>query len=86
MESFNLYHYQYSLCSLQVRYTLAIAGEQRDGLAPMHIKEIPVDLLKEGQLDEFFLTKVNRKGQARPSVQRPYLAQLHRHVLNSLNC
>lgn len=68
MESFKLYHYKYSLCSLQVRYTLAVAGEQREGLAPMHIEEIPVDLMKDDQLDDFFLTKVNRKGQARLST------------------
>jgi glutathione S-transferase len=75
MEIYNryrLYHNIYSLCSLQVRYTVAIAGEPRDGLPQMEIEEVPIDLFNNGQLDEFFLTKVNRKGQV-PALTSPIL-------------
>lgn len=60
-----LYHNIYSLCSIQVRYTIAIASKPRDGLPPMQFQEVEVDLFNDGQLDEHFLTKVNRKGQVR---------------------
>lgn len=74
MESFKLYHNLYSLCSLQVRYTIAIAGKQRKEFPQMHLEEVAVNLLNEGQLDEFFMTKVNRKGQARRSALVHYMA------------
>ncbi|KAJ9497466.1 hypothetical protein H2202_006890 [Exophiala xenobiotica] len=64
MDKYHLYHNDYSLCSLQVRYTLALAGKPREGLATMHIELIDVDLFNSGQLDEFFLTNINPKGQA----------------------
>jgi hypothetical protein len=43
-------------------------GKLREGLAPMHIELIDVDLFNSGQLDEFFLTNINPKGQAGGSV------------------
>ena len=70
MEKYHLYHNTYSLCSLQVRYTLALAGNPTKGLAPMQIELTDVDLFNSGQLDEFFLTNINPRGQARcvPSI------------------
>jgi hypothetical protein len=68
MDKYSLYHNDYSLCSLQVRYTLALAGKPREGLVAMQIDLIDVDLLNSGQLDESFLTNINPKGQAGGSV------------------
>ncbi|KAK5200287.1 hypothetical protein LTR92_000830 [Exophiala xenobiotica] len=64
MDKYHLYHNDYSLYSLQVRYTLALAGKPREGLAPMQIELTDVDLFNSGQLAEFFLTNINPKGQA----------------------
>ncbi|KAK5456243.1 hypothetical protein LTS15_005562 [Exophiala xenobiotica] len=40
----------------------------REGLAPTQIKLMDVDLFNSGQLDDFFLTNINPKGQAGGSV------------------
>ena len=53
MDKYQLYHNIYSICSQQVRYTIAVAGKPGDGLASMQIEEIAVDLFNNGQLDEF---------------------------------
>ncbi|KEF51398.1 uncharacterized protein A1O9_12547, partial [Exophiala aquamarina CBS 119918] len=84
MESHRLYHNHYSLCSLQVRYTIAIAGPPRDGLPPMQFDEVVVDLFNDGQLDEHFLTKVNRKGQARLPVPALTSPTLDKPIADSL--
>ena len=62
---FLLYYHPYSVCSIMVRYTLAVAGEARDGVAEMHVEEKMVDIFQYKQLEEQFLRGINPKGQVR---------------------
>ncbi|CAJ2500532.1 Uu.00g033850.m01.CDS01 [Anthostomella pinea] len=61
--SYNLYHHPYSVCSIMVRYTLALAGEPRDTDSAMDIEEKVIDIFHNAQLDEEYLCNVNPKGQ-----------------------
>jgi hypothetical protein len=63
-----LYHNTYSICSLMVRYTLAVRGTPHSPAAAMTVDEQMVDIFHEAQLDEDFLLNVNPKGQV--STQR----------------
>jgi glutathione S-transferase len=60
---YTLYHNPFSICSIFVRYTLAMAGESRDADSMLHVHENMVDLAKQEQLAEDYLTKINPKGQ-----------------------
>jgi hypothetical protein len=64
MTKFDLYYHPYSICSLQVLYTFAIARAYTNaGEDKLEIEEHFVDIFKDDQLDETFLTRVNPKGQ-----------------------
>jgi len=61
--TYTLYHHPFSVCSLMVRYTLAIAGPTNQYTTSMDVVEKEIDIYNSGQLDEHFLTRVNPKGQ-----------------------
>ncbi|KAK4945197.1 hypothetical protein LTR10_015623 [Elasticomyces elasticus] len=46
-----------------IRYTIAVAGEPRQGSPPATFEEEVVDIFSQKQLEESFLCDVNRKGQ-----------------------
>ena len=68
-----LYHHPYSICSLMVRYTQAVAGHPRDSSSAMKLDEQVVEIMKGAQLEEDFLVKVNPKGQV-PALTSSSLA------------
>lgn len=58
-----LYHNTYSVCSLMVRYTLALRGPPKDASSAIEVHEQEVDVYHEEQLSEQFLCEINPKGQ-----------------------
>ncbi|KAK4574113.1 hypothetical protein LTR86_001874 [Recurvomyces mirabilis] len=60
---YTLYHHPYSICSIMVRYTYAVAGHPKDPSSAMELDEQVLDIMKGAQLEEHFLVKVNPKGQ-----------------------
>src|SRR6266498_4599050 len=45
-----LYHNHYSICSLMVRYTLALRGQPKDPASEVSVQEQVVDIFREEQL------------------------------------
>jgi hypothetical protein len=64
-EPYKLFYNDYSICSVMVRYTIALSrrlpGEQ------LNIEEIPVNIQHGGQLTEYYLCEVNPRGTVRSS-------------------
>jgi glutathione S-transferase len=60
MPSFTLYHFPFSLFSIIVRYAIALGG---DASEDVHIEQTIIDLHRDENLSEFYLTKINPKGQ-----------------------
>lgn len=58
-----LYHNRLSICSIMVRYTLAIRGIAKDTASEMVVEEREIDIFHEEQLEESYLCDVNPKGQ-----------------------
>jgi hypothetical protein len=58
-----LYHHAYSICSLMVRYTLALRGSPKDDQSALDVHEVSVDLFKGENLTEEFLCDINKYGQ-----------------------
>jgi hypothetical protein len=66
MGKYTLYYHPYSICSLQVLYTLAIAAaNSSEGDPLLEVERRIVDIFNDAQLEETFLTRVNPKGQVR---------------------
>lgn len=65
-----LYIQSYSICSLMVRYTLAIRGQAKNEAAEIIVEEREIDTFHEAQLDEHFLCEINPKGQV---IALPYI-------------
>jgi hypothetical protein len=65
MTSYTLYHHPYSICSIMVRYTLALRGSPKDPSSQINVTEKVVDIFHEAQLEEDFLLNINAKGQVR---------------------
>lgn len=65
-----LYHHLWSICSIMVRYSLAIKGAPRDSAAAMVVEEQEVDIYNGAQLAEKYLLEVNPKGQVRIPLQK----------------
>jgi len=61
--AFTLYHYPFSICSIMVRYTLALRGEAKDKESGIDVTERVVDITQGDQLSEDFLCNINGKGQ-----------------------
>ncbi|KAJ9608654.1 hypothetical protein H2200_006425 [Cladophialophora chaetospira] len=59
-ERFTLFYNDYSICSIMVRFTIAVANQAQS--AHVIIDEQPVDIQHGGQLSEFYLCEVNPKG------------------------
>jgi hypothetical protein len=53
-----LYHNAYSICSLMVRYTLALKGPPKDEHSTLNVREVSVDLFKGEHLTEEFLCDI----------------------------
>jgi hypothetical protein len=62
-ETFTLYHHKFSICSIMVRYTIAIRGPPKDESSSILIEEQEHDIFHEEQLTEQFLCGINPKGQ-----------------------
>ncbi|KAJ9608388.1 hypothetical protein H2200_007376 [Cladophialophora chaetospira] len=60
---FTLFYNPYSICSLQVLYTLALRGEPKDAESQMEVDPQIVDIFNMEQLSEEFLCEVNAEGQ-----------------------
>ncbi|KAJ5157225.1 uncharacterized protein N7482_008325 [Penicillium canariense] len=58
-----LYHNIYSICSMMVRYTLALRGPPKDDHSAMDVTEVAVDLFKGENLTEEFLCDINKYAQ-----------------------
>jgi hypothetical protein len=58
-----LYHNKFSVCSIMVRYTIALRGPPQDASSPILAREQDVDIFYEEQLSEHFLCEINAKGQ-----------------------
>ena len=58
-----LYWNPFSICSLMVRYTLAIRGAARNTSDEMVVQECEVNIYAAEQLKETFLCDVNPEGQ-----------------------
>lgn len=69
MTSYVLYHNPYSICSLMVRYTVALRGAAKDVSSEMHISEKIVDIYNGEQLEEDYLSNINPLGQVRSPYQ-----------------
>ncbi|EXJ65707.1 uncharacterized protein A1O5_11234 [Cladophialophora psammophila CBS 110553] len=59
-EEYTLFYNDYSICSIMVRYTVAVIQHLQDGR--IRINEQPIDIQHGGQLAESYLCKVNPKG------------------------
>lgn len=62
-QTYTLYHNKYSVCSIMVRYTLALRGTPKDPSSPILIEEKDVDIFHQEQLSEHYLCEINPKGQ-----------------------
>jgi hypothetical protein len=60
---YTLYHNYYSICSIMMRYLVRIRGEPKDAVSKMNIELRNIDIFKEEQFSEEYLTKVNPNGQ-----------------------
>lgn len=58
-----LYHDPVSICSVMVRYTLALRGKAKDEDASLHVQERLCSLKNRDHLTEEFLCDVNPKGE-----------------------
>lgn len=56
------YYNPFSICSLMVRFTLALKGRAKSQDTALHVEEHLVDIYTDEQLQEWFLC-VNPKGQ-----------------------
>ena len=84
-----LYHNFYSVCSIMVRYTLALRGPAEDDASAVLVEEKEVDIFHEEQLTEQFLSEINPKGQVpvltSPALDKPIADSLEiTHYLASL--
>ena len=61
-----LYHFYYSICSIMVRYTLAIRGKPKDTEHEIRIDEKEVNLWKGEQLTEHYMCDINAAGEVIP--------------------
>ncbi|OAP60326.1 hypothetical protein AYL99_05328 [Fonsecaea erecta] len=69
---YTLHHNHFSICSIMVRYTVALRGAPQDAASEVPIQEQSVDIFHEEQLSEHFLTNINPKGQV-PVLTSPAL-------------
>jgi hypothetical protein len=58
-----LFYNPYSICSIQVNYTLELRGDPKDEKSSMNIEKRVVDIFNQEQLTEKFLCEINAEGQ-----------------------
>lgn len=58
-----LYHNAYSVCSIMVRYTLALRGHLKDEHSALNVRGVSVDPFKGELLTEQFLCEINKYWQ-----------------------
>lgn len=76
-----LYHSAYSICSLMVRYTLALRGNPKDEHSALDVREVSVDLFKGENLTEEFLCDINKYGQVCTDLHHYIAEKLTREPL-----
>ena len=62
-KDYNLYYHPYSICSLQVLFTVRLRGKPLDKKHEMRITRQVVDVFRAEQVKEHFLCDVNPEGQ-----------------------
>ena len=58
-----LYHNIYSICSIMVRYSIAVRGEPKDQEHEIRIHEEQIDFQNKEQLTEHYLCDINAAGE-----------------------
>ena len=58
-----IYYHRYSICSLMVRYMLALRGHPKPSSSDILVDLHEVDIFHGAQLEEHFLLDINPKGQ-----------------------
>ena len=58
-----LYHHQFSVCSIMVRYTFALRGAPKNEASEIRLEERVCDILRGEQLSEHYLCNVNANGE-----------------------
>jgi hypothetical protein len=69
MSSYTLYHFPFSLFSIMVRYAIALGQASHE--AGLRIEEKIVDLHRDENLSEWYLTEINPKGQVSNALVYP---------------
>jgi glutathione S-transferase len=72
-DNYTVYYNPFSICSIMVRMTLALRGKPASEPAPTFTEHL-IDIYKDEQLSESFLTTVNPKGQV-PAMTSPALPE-----------
>lgn len=71
VSEYTLYHNTFSICSIMMRYLIAVRGEPADAASSMGvIKEKMIDIFNEEQLEEDYLLHVNPRGQVNISHEK----------------
>ena len=60
-----LYHNHFSICSIMVRYTIAVMGAPKNPESEILIQVQVIDIFHEEQLSEHYLCEINPLGQVR---------------------
>ena len=58
-----LYHFDYSICSIMVRYAIALCSGSEEPQHPITIREQQVDILHGEHFTEDFLCNLNPRGE-----------------------
>lgn len=58
-----LYHFDFSICSIMVRYAFALRGPPKDAEREIRIEEKHIDITIEEQLTERYLCDINALGE-----------------------
>ena len=58
-----LYQFNYSICSIMVRYTYAIRGEAKDAHHEIRLTEQDINIMQGDQLTEHYLCDINAAGE-----------------------
>ncbi|OAP60325.1 hypothetical protein AYL99_05327 [Fonsecaea erecta] len=74
-ELYTLFYNDYSICSIMVRYTIALCRRLQGDGDPLNIEETPVNIQQGGQLTEYYLCEVNPRGTV-PVLSGPKTSQI----------
>ena len=79
-EQFILHYNPFSICSIMVRYTLALRGTPESPETAIMVEEKYVDIYVYEQLSEKFLLQVNPKGQVSPLSYHPIKIDIYYYI------